>query len=316
MEQALQVERDRNQLIFLLLIVVTLMILASFLFAFFVLDNFNVPCDINRGVGPDGKRGKQGEAGADSTITGPKGLQPLGPSPNKGPKGEPGLEETGDTGDVSTLGTGYPGEIGDTGDTGPGGFDGLVTPGLLFLDSGNPQALLAFYTETEILVKTYASAFTEKVHDVPFVFIRMGSIVTMNIYPFLIYKSLLMEPWAPGVIQFDLFNAKLLLPEYAPPREMFFPVIISKFTVTNSNATSEETVKATQTNVDWGGILQITPGLGAFLYGYWSVLNPKNILDPTVDNSRVLFKADESPFGLEGIVSVTWQIGDPLPPPP
>src|SRR5688572_13084190 len=105
--EAVQIEADRNNLVFLLLIVVTLMMMCTYLFAFFVLDNFvNVPCDVSRASGPQGPQGIQGVAGKDNLITGPKGLMPTVPSRFVGPRGATGMELTGDTGDLTPLGTG------------------------------------------------------------------------------------------------------------------------------------------------------------------------------------------------------------------
>lgn len=301
--ESIQIEVDRNNLIFTLLIVATLMMLCTFVFSFFVMDNFkNVPCDVNRALGPRGRKGRDGTAGKNDLVPGDTGL-----SPNvgfvKGEQGEPGEELTGPEGKVSPLGTGPPGPPGPTGPQNPvPNLDGLLSPGLLF--SGANQSLLDFYAELELTVTATALTFTQKPSDVRVVLIRMGSMVTLNIYPFLIYREAA-KTGLQGLIQINIFNAALPLPEFAPSRPMDFGCIVSKFTVTDSEGT--KTVQdATQTNVDWGSVLEITPGSGCVLYGYWSVFDPNTGLGP--DITLLNFKSDESPFGTEGIISVSWLV--------
>lgn len=153
-----------------------------------------------------------------------------------------------------------------------------------------------------MIVQARALTFTDKVVDVRVVLIRMGSIVTLNIYPFLIYKRDDAEG-VQGVIALSLFRPLLELPEYSPPRKMVLPCIVSKFSVTQTDG-SKNVQEATQTNVDWGAALEILPGIGCILYANWSVYSPVDG-SPTVP---LLFQSAESPFGLEGIISAQWLI--------
>lgn len=306
-EAQAQIDIDRNNLVFLMLIVVTLMVLCTFLFAFFILDNFaTVPCDINRATGPQGRQGKQGVKGADNTQVGPKGLTPIGPGLVKGPRGPAGEELPGDTGDVSSAGTGFIGPPGDTGDQGPSGFDGLIEPYLQF--AGANQSRLEFFAQTELLVKVTSPTFGAKETTTTVVLTRQGAQVTVDIYPFLLYKQQ-DTTGKQGTINIALFTSTLPLSEYAPTTAMILPAIVSKFTVTESEAPTD-IAKATQTNVDWGGILEVIPNSGCTLYGYFSVYDPDNVGGPP-DISRLLFKAEDSPFGIEGVISVSWLIDPP-----
>lgn len=302
--EAIQIDADRNNLVFTLLIVATLMMLCTFLFAFFVLDDIQtVPCDVNRAVGPQGPRGAASAPSPDNLKTGSPGLSPKAGFV-RGPQGQPGLELTGPTGILSPLGTGWPGAPGDTGDKGgPPNLDGLTQPGLQF--TGADQALLDFYVELELTVKASALTFTNKKADVPVVLIRMGSIVTFNIYPFLIFREAA-KVGLQGLITLEIFNATLPLPEFAPPRPMDFGCIVSKFTITDSSGTTI-VQEATQTNVDWGSALEITPGSGCVLYGSWSVFDPTTGSGPP-DITNLNFKSADSPFGLEGVISASWLV--------
>lgn len=297
--EEVQIDTDRNNLVFTLLIVATLMMLCTFLFAFFVLDNFAViPCSENRASGPQGPPGIQGKASPDNVKTGPTGL-----SPNagfvRGPQGEDGDELTGPTGILSTLGTGWPGPPGATGPQNVPNLDGLTEPGILF--SGDNQVLLDFYAETEMIVQAKAATFTNKSVDVKVVLNRRGSMVTLNIYPFLIFREAA-KTGLQGLVVLTLFNALLPLPEYSPPRQMIFPCLISKFSITQSDGTTQEE-EATKTNVDWGGALEIFPSAGCTLYANWSVYDAVRL--PT---QSLLFQSADSPFGLEGIISFSWLI--------
>jgi hypothetical protein len=302
--EAEQVDIDRNNLIFLLLIVVTLMMMCTFLFAFFVLDNFrNVPCDVNRGTGPAGPAGVPGSAGKDNFVTGPKGLTPSVASVYRGPRGETGEELTGDTGDISVLGTGYVGEVGFSGPTGPDSYDGLVTFGLLFEEPPNKDSVrLKFYAETELFVKARAPSFTTGSVNVRVVLIRMGVLVTLNVYPFLIFREI-EKVGQTGVINLDIFTLSGLK-EYEPPRGLNIPVIVSKFTVIANPASSGDVLKATQTNIDSPGMITVLPGASSTLSADWNTFGQYygNVADP----SKMLFKSDDSPFGLEGVISVSW----------
>jgi hypothetical protein len=298
--ESLQIEIDRNNLIFSLLIISTLMMLSTFLFSFFVLDNFKrVPCDVNRGLGPPGPAGRQGKASADNTKTGAPGLSPKAGFVI-GPRGDAGEELPGDTGMLVTLGTGWPGPVGPTGPKGDPSADGLTEPWLIF--TGANQSALLFYSETELIVKAHASTFTNKTADVRVVLIRMGSIVTLNIYPFLMYREAA-KVGLQGLITLDLFTKTLPLSEYAPPRRMVLPCIVSKFSVIDTDGSSL-VQEATRTNVDWGGAIEIFPATGCTLFGNWSVYDP-NTGAPTVS---LLFQSDDSPFGLEGVVSFWWLV--------
>lgn len=304
-----QIDMDRNNLVFLLLIVVTLMMMCTFLFAFFVLDNFrNVPCDVNRATGPPGPQGIQGVPGKDNFETGAKGLTPTVPSRFVGKQGDTGFELTGETGDITPLGTGYVGPIGKTGDTGPAAYDGLVTFGLIFGDDPNGDSRrLNFYSETELLARVTAPSFTTE-RDVftRVVLIRMGSLVTLNVYPFLIFREI-EKVGAQGPLSLDIFTAGNPLSEYSPPRQVKMPVIVSKFTIINSGDGLIQ--KATQTNVDSPGLIEIVPNSGTLLYGDWTSFGEidGNVPDP----SKILFKSDDSPFGLEGVISVPWLLDAP-----
>lgn len=272
---------ERNRVVFVLLIVVTLMFLCTFLFTFFVLDNIGrVPCPTNRAVGKQGPQGIEGKAGKASTITGPPGLQPAGLGP-QGEQGDVGKDITGDQGPANpaNTGQGYAGGIGDTGDTGPAGFDGLVSPGVKFFPPP-PQALVNFYEDTEVIAKASTNAnFSHNVVDVKITLVRMGSIVTMNIYPFLIHRDFSTVPPDPtnpqlGYLQIPFFSAAsgFPFPQYAPASVLLYPVISNKGNPNPGNqAAGNNQANVGVVNQDTPGMLKIDVISGVLvIYGNWT----------------------------------------------
>ena len=331
-------DSERNQLLWKLLIVLTLMFLTTFLFVFFVTDNFNSPCTTNQGTGPIGIRGKTGAVGMANDQTGPQGFagQGIGPTgPQPGTAADiPGA--TGPTGPVS--GFGYPGAPGSTGAPGPAGFDGLVSGGIQFAYATAPNAVVSktlstndldFYSQLQFTISVSASfqLSTDSTATTTAILTRTGSVVTLNIFPFLLYKVYGTPDNQYGQIFMPLFVSDFLpLTEYAPSQNIAFPILVSIYKqMPQQTGTGNGTSIA---NVDTPGILLIAPGNGITIYGNWTCFTgtmtvtlgipPTYSIVQNITNSpgagqdvtsALSFNTANSPWGLQSVISVQWMVG-------
>lgn len=310
-------ESRRASVVYQLLMVLTLLFLSTFLWTYFTFSNFAVPCTENVASGARGIVGIEGVPGKDNLKTGNTGGKNSSIGP-KGKRGDTGESFPGPTGPASRFNTG-PGPVGPqgpTGETAAGGFDGPLQTGLLFITSSPTQ--LSFYEQVEVLANVSAdNNLTKDVKTTKVVLTRYGSIVNMNVYPFLLYPMTNTFPTAVGALHIDVFTKTQPLSEFSPTNFMSFPIIVS------------------QGGQDTSGMLQILPSPGGcvLLASYTTFVYPytpgqagstgiltNNPGTPAVD--QVFFSdqplamyppqgfagTNSYPWGLQGMVTVSWTV--------